>query len=167
MVNRENQTSYSFRQATDADYDFLYKLHVLALRPYVELLWGWEETWQQEYFKRKFNPLTRKIIQIEGWDAGVLVVQHHPQQIYIALIEVMPEFQGRGVGTAILTELCSQARACNKAVTLHVLKSNHPARRLYEKSGFVIASEEEHRIKMIKRFQKYQLGVSRDIQDNH
>lgn len=158
MVNRENQTNYSFRQATDADYDFLYKLHVLALRPYVEPLWGWEKTWQQEYFARKFDPLKRKIIQIEGWDAGVLVVEHYARQLYIALIEIMPEFQGRGVGTAIITELCGQARACNKVVTLHVLKSNSPARRLYERLGFVIAGEEEYRVKMINKSSEIPYG---------
>jgi ribosomal protein S18 acetylase RimI-like enzyme len=33
---------------------------------------------------------------------------------------------------------------------LHVLKSNDPARRLYEKLGFVVVGEEEHRFKMVK-----------------
>lgn len=149
MVNKENQTSFSFRQATDADYDFLYQLNVAALREYVELLWGWEETWQREYFARKFDPKKRKIIQIEGQDAGVLIVEHHERQLYLALIELLPEFQGRGVGTAIITDLCSQAREHNQVVTLHVLKSNQPARRLYERLGFIFAGEEEHKVKMV------------------
>lgn len=151
MVNKEDQTSYSFRQATMDDYDFLYNLHVLALRPYVEKLWGWEETWQREYFERKFDPKTRKIIQIEDQDAGVLVVQQCEGQLYIALIEILPQFHGRGVGTAIINDLCKQAHNLNQVVTLHVLRSNVPARRLYERLGFEVTAEEEYRIKMIKK----------------
>lgn len=151
MVNKVDQAAVSFRQATNADYDFLYQLHVAALREYIEVLWGWEETWQQEYFSRKFDPQYRKIIQIDGRDAGVLVVEQQKQQLYIALIEILPQFQGRGVGTAILTDLCDQARERNQIVTLHVLKSNSPARRLYERLGFVVAGEEEYRVKMIKK----------------
>jgi ribosomal protein S18 acetylase RimI-like enzyme len=151
VVNKEDQTGYSFRQATMDDYEFLYNLHVLALRPYVEKLWGWEETWQREYFERKFDPKTRKIIQIDDQDAGVLVVQHCEGQLYIALIEILTEFHGRGIGTAIIIDLCHQAHECNQVVTLHVLRSNVPARRLYERLGFEVTEEEEYRIKMIKK----------------
>ena len=151
MVNKEDQTSYSFRQATMDDYEFLYTLHVQALRPYVEKLWGWEETWQREYFERKFDPKNRQIIQIEGQDAGVLVIQLCEGQTYIALIEILPEFHGRGVGTAIIKDLCNQAHKRNDVVTLHVLRSNVPARRLYERLGFEVTREEEYRIKMINK----------------
>ncbi len=149
MVNKASQANYSFRPAVDADYEFLYKLHAASMRAYVEKLWGWEESWQQEYFSRKFDPLKRKIIQIEGQDAGVLVVEHRDQQLYLSLIELLPEYQGRGVGTAIITDLIYQARQSNQFVTLHVLKSNKAARRLYERLGFVIAGEDEYRIMMV------------------
>ena len=86
----------------------------------------------------------------EGQDAGVLVIELRENNLYIALIEILPEFQGRGVGTAIFDELTSQAQARNQAMMLHVLKSNEPARRLYEKLGFQVVIEEEHRFKMIK-----------------
>ncbi len=151
MVNKVNQAAISFRRATNADYDFLYQLHVAALREYIELLWGWEETWQQEYFSRKFDPQKRRIIQIDGQDAGVLVVEQQKQHLYIALIEILPQFQGQGVGTAIITDICDQARERSQIVTLHVLKSNSPARRLYERLGFVVAGEEEYRVKMIRK----------------
>ncbi|MFL7838111.1 MAG: GNAT family N-acetyltransferase [Candidatus Promineifilaceae bacterium] len=151
MANKEGHLRYSLRQATMDDYEFLYNLHVLALRPYVEQLWGWEEVWQQEYFERKFEPQKRKVIQIEGQDAGVLVVQQSNGQTHIDLIELMPQFQGQGVGTIIITDICSQAHERGEVVTLHVLKSNIPARRLYERLGFEIVQVEEYRLKMQKK----------------
>jgi ribosomal protein S18 acetylase RimI-like enzyme len=150
MASKKTYVSYSLRQATMDDYEFLYNLHALALRPYVERLWGWEESWQREYFERKFDPQKRKVIQVEGQDAGVLVIQQSNRQTYIELIELLPEFQGHGVGTAIISDICSQAKRRSEVVMLHVLKSNIPARRLYERLGFEIVQEEEYRLKMIK-----------------
>lgn len=142
-------TAYSFRQAKPEDYEFLYNLHVLAMREYVELLWGWEESWQRDYYTRKFDPLTRKIIIIAGRDAGVLVIEHQEEELYLGLIEILPEFQGRGVGSAIIVDLIAQAREMNRPLSLHVLKSNDSARRLYERLGFVMVGEEEYRLKMV------------------
>jgi ribosomal protein S18 acetylase RimI-like enzyme len=143
-----SEPNFSLRPATAKDYDFLYRLHAVSMRPYVELLWGWEEAWQQEYFARKFDVARRKIIQIDGQDAGVLVVEQRAYEIYLALIEILPAYQGKGVGTAIISSLLETAREKGEPVILHVLKSNTPARRLYERLGFVIAAEEDYRYKM-------------------
>jgi ribosomal protein S18 acetylase RimI-like enzyme len=153
MVNQKGQPSYFLRQATMDDFEFLYKLHVQTLRPYVEALWGWEEAWQREYFERKFDPQKYKIIQIEGRDAGVLAVKQGEGKTHIELLEIMPDFQKRGVGTAVINDICSQAFLRNHVVTLNVLKSNIPARRLYERLGFTKVREEEYRIEMIRKIQ--------------
>ncbi len=47
----------------------------------------------------------------------------------------MPEFRGRGIGTALVTELFAEADASGRSVSIHV-ESNNPARRLYERLGF-------------------------------
>lgn len=51
---------------------------------------------------------------------------------------VQPEFRGRGVAVAMLSELENVARAqhCCK-LTLEVLAGNHPAQALYRRMGFV------------------------------
>ncbi|MFN2135400.1 MAG: GNAT family N-acetyltransferase [Candidatus Promineifilaceae bacterium] len=139
---------YSLRQANSNDYAFLYRLHADTMRPYVEQLWGWEEAWQQEYFARKFDPQNRQIIVIDGQDAGVLYIEEHQHEIYLALIEIAPAFQGRGVGTAILNSLIILAGERHVPLNLHVLKSNKPARRLYERLGFAVVGEEQYRCKM-------------------
>jgi len=140
---------YSLRQATHDDYDFLYQLHVEAMREYVEATWGWQEEWQQEYFARKFDPENRQIIQIDGQDAGVIVLEQRVEELYIGLIEILPAFQRRGVGTFIVRQLISTAHSDGLPVSLHVLKTNAPARRLYERLGFVIDQDESVRYKMI------------------
>lgn len=139
---------YSLRQATYADYDFLYQLHEAAMREYVEATWGWQDAWQQEYFASKFDPETRQIIQIAGQDAGVIAVEQRDEELFIALIEIHPSFQGQGVGSALLDHYIQTAHSKNLPITLHVLKVNTPARKLYERLGFIVVADEDYRFKM-------------------
>lgn len=139
---------YTLRQATEADYEFLYRLHKAAMQPYIEATWGWQEEWQQEYFARKWNPQVRQIIQIQGQDVGVLVIEIRQGEHYLALIELLPECQGHGVGTAVLADFLHEAEAHGLPATLHVLKTNGRARQFYERLGFTIAADEEIRYKM-------------------
>jgi hypothetical protein len=46
------------------------------MKEYIAAIWGWEKSWQCEYFQAKWDPQKRKIIQIEGQDAGVLVIEN-------------------------------------------------------------------------------------------
>lgn len=139
---------YAFRQATAADYDFLFKLHCLAMRAYIEPLWGWHEEWQADYFRQKFDPRARKIIVIDGQDAGVLVVEEKPDELYLGLIELLPDFQGRGIGSSILRRLKREAEDKGLPLGLRVLRTNEPARRLYERLGFQVVEDEGHRFRM-------------------
>lgn len=138
----------TLRQATAADYDFLYSLHRQAMRPYVEATWGWVEAWQEEYFCKKFDPAPRRVIQVDGKDVGVLVVEDKPDHRYLALIELLPAYQGRGIGTALIKDLQNWACTHQIPLVLHVLKTNPRARALYERLGFVICGEEEVRWRM-------------------
>ncbi len=139
---------YSLRPATPEDGDLLYALNRATIREYVEPIWGWHEEWQEEYFRKKFDPQKWQVIQVDGRDAGVLVVERRPDEVYLGLIELWPAFQGGGVGTAIVNQLKAEAHARGLPLTLHVLKTNVPARRLYERLGFRIVDEEAYRYRM-------------------
>ena len=53
------------------------------------------------------------------------------------LFVVDPEYQGRGIATAVLDELIRIAKEANKkAVRLDAIGTNKPAQKLYEKYGF-------------------------------
>ena len=57
-------TGYTLRPATPEDYDFFFALHRAAMRDYIETIWGWHDDWQEEYFRRKYDPGQRQIIQV-------------------------------------------------------------------------------------------------------
>ena len=139
---------YTLRQATEADREFMYQLHKAALQEYIAATWGWQEEWQREYFDKKWNPQKRQVIVVDGRAAGVLVVENRQGEHYLGLIELLPEFQGKGVGTAVLHDFLHEAQVKGLPATLHVLKTNGRARQFYERLGFTIAADEEIRYKM-------------------
>lgn len=143
-----NDDMFSLRPATHSDYEFLYHLHQATMKEYIEAIWGWQEAWQRDYFKAKWEPGKRQIIQIEGQDAGVLVIENRDGEQYLGLIEILPEFQGRGVGTAVIQAFLADAEKQNLPATLHVLKCNTKAQQLYECLGFKVVTNEDYRYKM-------------------
>ena len=141
--------TYQLRPATPTDYAFLYNLHKAAIRPAVEATWGWDEVWQQDYFAQKFDASKRQIIVVDGQEAGVMIIEEREGAVYLALIELLPAFQSRGIGTAVIQDIIHQAHQQNHPVMLHVLKANEAGKRLYERLGFKVTAVEEQKYKMI------------------
>ena len=135
------------RPITGNDLEFLWRLHNAALREYVEKTWGWNEEWQRSKFVEEFDPKAGMIIVVDGTDAGFWWVSDWGTEIHLASIRLLPEFQRRGIGTALIRDLLEHAE---KPVTLQVLKVN-PARSLYERLGFEVFDENETHHKMINR----------------
>jgi len=130
----------NLRTANPEDFDFLYRLHRAAIKDYVAQTWGWDEAWQQNYFRQQFNPSANQIIVSQGQDVGVVSVSEKDSEIFLSNIELLPEFQGRGIGTSVIRAVLEDAKRKEKAVVLRVLKVN-PVRRLYERLGFSVAGE--------------------------
>ena len=131
---------YTLRRATGADAAFIYHLHRAAMRDYVAQTWGWDEAFQARVFEEHFDPVRYQVIVVDGRDAGVVSVERHPDALFLATIEILPEYQRRGLGTAVIEAILAQARAEAMPVALRVLKVN-PARRLYERLGFDVTGE--------------------------
>lgn len=106
------------------------------MRPYVEATWGWEDAGQARMFDLNFDPANQEIVQLDGTDAGMLAVEETEERIWLAVIEIHPHFQGRGLGTEIIRSLLDRGAAAGKPVTLRVLRTNPRARSLYERLGF-------------------------------
>ncbi len=137
---RETAAELRFRPATAEDAEFLYRLHRAAMQEYVQQTWGWEEEWQQRYFQEHFDPAASQVVQLGGLDVGVVSIVEQPDRVFIGGIEILPKYQNRGIGTAILRGALDRARRLGKPVALQVLKVN-PARALYERLGFTVRGE--------------------------
>jgi ribosomal protein S18 acetylase RimI-like enzyme len=124
------------RPATETDREFMYALYCRTMRAVVEKTWGWDEAWQRIDFNRRFSDCSASVIEYRGVAAGALMLESKPDSIYIQEIQVLPEYQGQGIGTAIVKQVVEQAASQNLGVTLSVVPANPRARQLYERLGF-------------------------------
>jgi GNAT superfamily N-acetyltransferase len=92
-------------------------------------------TAQAAHYEQNYPGAEFFVIEYEGRPAGRFYVWRPEAEIRIMEIGLLPEFQGQGIGTALLSQLIEEGRAVGKRVTIHVEKFN-PARRLYARLGF-------------------------------
>jgi dGTPase len=139
---RTQPPAFTFRPAIAEDKQYLYELNRETMREYFAEAWGpWDEKVQYEQFCSYFDPAINQIILVDRRPAGVLSVKHEPGKMLLWEMQIGAEFQRRGIGSAIMSDLCREARLKNVAIELQVMKVNHGARRLYERHGFVVYEE--------------------------
>ena len=136
------ETVHTLRPAEMADYQWLWELKRLTMRPYVELTWGhWDDKAQEEFFRRNFSSETVQIISVNGQKAGLLNTEREQSEIFLANLQIHPAFQNRGLGSVVLRTVLESATALDLPVRLQVLRVNEAAVRLYSRFGFKVYDE--------------------------
>jgi ribosomal protein S18 acetylase RimI-like enzyme len=108
------------------------------MRRIIEQTWGWDEAWQRRDFDRRFEEYHASVIECDHRPVGGLLVESRPDSIHIQELQVMPEYQGRGLGTAVVQQVLADAARRAIAVTLSVVPANPRAKQLYERLGFTV-----------------------------
>ena len=145
-----NQQEYNLRKVAESDYAFIYQVKKDAYKKYVEQCFGsWVEEQQKEYFKRFIETYKEGafIICFEGKDIGFYNGCATENAYEIGNICIVPEYQNRGIGTAVLKDIL--AENAGKNITLQYFKQN-PVGRLYERLGFRLLGETQFHYQMIK-----------------
>jgi ribosomal protein S18 acetylase RimI-like enzyme len=124
---------WRLRPASPADRDFIFGVQRTTLREYAEPLWGWDDARQSRRFAERFAPDRWEVVQVGDEDVGVLEVEERADELVLANIELLPHWQGRGLGGAIVDALLARAASEGRALTLRVLATNERAVRLYER----------------------------------
>lgn len=137
---KKHSIAYQLRQATEEDAEFIYKLKKLTLRSYVEAIWGWDEAFQRKRFAGSFIARDHQIIVLNQVDIGDLAMSGTTSSFDIDGIFILPQYQGRGIGSHIITDLIREAHHRSEVINLQVFKNN-PVRDLYQRLGFDIRGE--------------------------
>jgi ribosomal protein S18 acetylase RimI-like enzyme len=139
-MSESDRMQIGLRPGSAEDREFLWRLHCETMREYVEKTWGWDEAWQRGEFEQNFDPGSLLIVEKEGERIGYMSVRRTGGEIFLAAIEIAPEQQNQGIASRLIGELLSEADQSGVPVRLQVLKIN-PARRLYERLGFLQTGE--------------------------
>ncbi len=130
-------TDFALRPATDADREFCFALHKASMGDYVAAIWGWDDAVQREFFDRAWDLANTQIVTVADRDVGILKLERRPEAVYIALVEIHPDHQGSGIGSAIVRQVIADADRRGRPVELDVLNVNTRAQALYRQLGFV------------------------------
>lgn len=139
----------SFRPARQDDYRYLWQLHKATMKTYVDKTWGWDEDFQRSFFDKEFKDRRLQLILRNGQPVGALELHDEGQTLFLATLEIAPEYQSGGIGSAILSDLIDHSEQQGKPMKLRVLKVN-PARQFYERFGFTVSQETETHFVMVR-----------------
>jgi ribosomal protein S18 acetylase RimI-like enzyme len=112
------------------------------MRDVIDETWGWDETWQLRDFDRRFRDYVVSIIECDGHAVGGLLLEWKPDSVYIHELQVLPDHQGRGLGTAVVERVIEEAATRGVPVILSVVPANPRAKQLYERLGFEVTGFE-------------------------
>ena len=96
---------------------------------------------QRHEYDARFPDADYFVIVIHDKPAGRIWIGEDAKQIRLLDIALLPEFQNRGAGTALLRWLMARATAAHKPLRHMVFVFNNDAHRFYERLGFVIIED--------------------------
>jgi ribosomal protein S18 acetylase RimI-like enzyme len=131
----------SLRQATSSDLLFLIQLRRITMYRVVMNHGSWHEDVQRDRVVAHFE--FARIIQWRGRDVGLFKVVDAENEVELVQIQILPEFQCKGIGTQLVTKLQEECADAGKPITLCVLHSN-PAFALYARLGFEVIGSDSH-----------------------
>lgn len=122
-------------------------------------MFGWDRPAEENFIKMQFEMQKRayamqfanalhSIVLVCNEPAGRILVDQRDDAIALVDITISPEFQNKGVGTAVIKHIQGQAAGKNLALVLTVDKGNPRALELYTRLGFVRKEENEMTIWM-------------------
>jgi ribosomal protein S18 acetylase RimI-like enzyme len=126
------------------DYEWLERLRRSVYQELFIKTWG---AWDEQRHKRHFQSCLENghiyIVDVNGNHVGMLQLFENVEYIEIGEIQVLPEHQGRGLGTVIINDVIATARGRKIPVRLKVGLRNDSAMRLYQRLGFQVLEESE------------------------
>ena len=139
------------RQVTPDDDPFLFSVYASTRADELAQV-QWEEGQKEAFVKWQFEMQRREydarfpdaqynVIEIDQHSAGRIWIGQTEDEIRLLDIALLPQFQNRGAGTILITDLIDQARKAGKRLRHMVFVLNDNADRFYERLGFVVIED--------------------------
>lgn len=141
--------AFALRPAVPFDAVWITELRAEVMRADLERLGRFDPLRVRQRFLDAFIPEQTFVIHVQGVDAGVIAVRPEPDEQWIEHFYLSPTHQGMGLGSAVLHRVMAD-HADHRPFRLNVLQGS-PARRLYERLGFELESEDPVDVFMVAR----------------
>ena len=142
-------TEWVLRPAVVEDVEVIAELRAEVMRADLERLGRYDEHRVRQRLRDSFSAEYTSIIVVDGDLAGCITIRPAEDRLWLEHFYLAPRLQGRGLGSAVLRTALEEADAEGETVALNVLQGSD-ARRLYERHGFVLESEDPIDVFMIR-----------------
>ncbi|MDX3639663.1 GNAT family N-acetyltransferase [Streptomyces sp. MB09-02B] len=140
---------WNIRPASAADVTAVAELRAVVMRPDLERLGRYDPHRVRQRFRDAFDPAHTWIIEVADTLAGCVALRPAADAHWLEHFYLAPHLQGTGIGTAVLRTLLSRCDHDGVPVRLNVLRGS-PARRLYERHGFRLETEDPVDVYMLR-----------------
>ncbi|MGI8522104.1 MAG: GNAT family N-acetyltransferase [Nocardioides sp.] len=131
------------RPATEDDVPFLTDVAVLTLKDQGRWPDDQDETeyregyvdWTREQVRGEEPDSSLSVLEMDGVRVGRLRVVRPGDMVEIAGLQVMPDYQGQGIGSEVVRAVTIEAHAAGLPLELGVEHDNPRARALYQRLG--------------------------------
>lgn len=130
----------TFRSATEHDIEWLVDLRAEVLREDLERLGRYDTHRVRQRMRDSYVPTSTRVIVEDGEEIGCVTVRVEDDARWLEHFYLVPHAHGRGIGGQVLREILAVEDP--RPFRLNVLQGS-PARRLYERHGFTVDSEDE------------------------
>jgi ribosomal protein S18 acetylase RimI-like enzyme len=128
-----------FRQATQQDIAYLTQLRLRTIHEHIRSA-GIDLSYEEHELRARTRLEYCSILNMDGRTVGMIKVVRSAESWTIEQLQVEPEFQGNGIGAAVVRKVQNEAKTAGVKLLLGVLSAN-PALRLYRRLGFDVISE--------------------------
>jgi ribosomal protein S18 acetylase RimI-like enzyme len=98
---------------------------------------------QTQTYRGMFPQAAFSIIDREGAPIGRMIEDEEADAVHIVDIALLPQFQAKGIGTALMRALREQWTARGRGARAMVAFDNEPSLKLFRKLGFVQTGPDE------------------------
>ncbi len=127
--------------ASDDDMEFSFQVKKAAEGALIACHFGWDEAGQREYHANEWRQKRPDVILLDGSPIGTIRVRIEDGCMHIGQFFILPEYQGRGLGTRLLAEALLRADAERVPARLAFLEGNR-AESLYRRFGFEVTDRQ-------------------------
>jgi GNAT superfamily N-acetyltransferase len=145
---------WDMRAASAADVEAVAELRAVVLRADLERLGRYDGQRVRQRLREGFRPASTRVIEVGGAFAGCVALRPAGDAHWLEHFYLAPEFQGKGIGSGVLRGLLGQCDRDGSRVRLNVLQGS-AARRLYERHGFTLESEDPVDVFLVREPQPY------------
>lgn len=132
--------NYELRDASEEDRSWLDQLRrAVYFDLMVETFGRFEEDRHQRHCEACWDQGNIQVVWVQQEPIGMLQVIECASTIELGEIQIGPEHQGKGIGSALLRDVIDRSRSAGKSLSLSVALKNLKARKLYERLGFSVS----------------------------